>query len=590
VKKEKGTPKDAELRRRAEERLTGKKRETVHLPAEADAKRMVHELQVHQIELELQNEELIQAREELEKQLEKYADLYNFAPVGYFTLDEHGTILQGNLTGAKLLGIDRSRMTGRRFGSFLSDQSSTGFDAFLGKVCDGTAAETCEVALRGDRPRYLQIQGTAEESGEGKARQCRMAAMDITERKASEEILRRYELLSQHSRDIVLFIRRDDGKILEANVAATKAYGYSRDELLKLTINNLRASETLGLTAGQMAQADGQGILFETVHCRKDGSTFPVEVSSQGATIDGTRMLISVVRDITQRSQMERALRVETEQRQGAEKELQQAQKIEAVGMLAGGIAHDFNNILAAIIGFAELAKDETPEGSKARGHMERVFTAGIRGRDLVKQILTFSRQAEQEKRPLQLATLVKETLKLLRSSLPSTPSTVDIRTKLQSESGFVLADSTQMQQVIINLCTNAAYAMRGTGGKISIDLSGYNLSSPKDAPDPTMSPGPYVRLSVTDTGDGMSPDVLERIFDPFFTTKPQGERDGAWPVRCSRYRCEPRRRDYSVKPAGQGFVLYRLSSEAPGGRTSRLHGRGWRNSSGAREDTLYRR
>ncbi len=801
MKKKKGTPKEAGLRRRAEEKLVGKKREAVHLPAEEDARRMVHELQVHQIELELQNEELIQAREELEKQFEKYSDLYNFAPVGYFTLDEHGAILEANLTGAKLLGTNRSRMKGRRFGSFLSSEFHPAFDACLGAACDGTAAQACEVAVAGDRRRYLKIEITGVKSGESETRQCRMAAMDITrrvqaeealresearlklalassstgvwtwnvktndvfwsaecyeifgskefggtfesfarllhpedapgmmakigqvsmnqpmfraefrivrpdgvirwlansgqgyfdrtgtllrmvgtvqditerkraeeklraseerhrsyievtgtlgwttdrygevvedlptwrnftgqsaeeitgagwanalhpddveqtmrawntavatrsdyeveyrirrrdgmyrdflargvpvfnqdgtirewvgtciditERKASGQILHRYELLSQHSRDIVLFMRRDDGKILEANAAATDAYGYSRDELLKLTINDLRASDTLGLTDGQMAQADAQGILFEAVHRCKDRSTFPAEVSSRGATIDGTRMLISVVRDITERNLLDRALRrahdglelrvqertaelekayealrVETEQRQGVEGQLQQAQKIEAVGLLAGGIAHDFNNILAAILGFAELAQDDTPEGSPAKGHLEKVYTAGIRGRDLVKQILTFSRKAEQEKRPLQLATVVKETLQLLR---PVLPATIEIRTNLQSESGFVLADSIQMQQVILNLCTNAAHAMRRTAGLISIDLSDYRFSSSKDAPDPAMSPGLYVRLNVSDTGEGMSPDVLERVFDPFFTTKPRGEGTG---------------------------------------------------------------
>jgi PAS domain S-box-containing protein len=649
--------------------------ETGHLPAEEDARRMVHELQVHQIELELQNEELIKAREELEKELRRYSDLYDFAPVGYFTLDENGTILETNLTSARLLGIDRSHMKDRRFGSFLSAESRPGFDACLRKAFEGAAVETCEVALQGDRLRYLQIEGTTVEYGEGKTGQCRMAAMDvtgrkeaeerlrvseerhrsyievtgelgwttnrhgevvedlptwrnftgqsveeirgagwanalhpddveqtmnawnnavvtrkayeveyrirrhdgmyrdflargvpvsnhdgsirewvgtcidITERKASEEILRRYELLSQNSRDIVLLMRRDDGRIVEANIAATNAYSYSRAELLKLAINDLRASETLGMTNGQMAQADRRGILFETVHRRKDGSTFPVEVSSQGATIDGTRMLISVIRDTTQRSQMERALRlahdglelrvqertaelerayealrVETDQRQSAERDLRQAQKIEALGMLAGGIAHDFNNILAGVIGFAELAKDETPEGSLARSYMEKVFIAGIRGRDLVRQILTFSRQAEQEKRPLQLATVVEETLKLLR---PALPTTIDIQTNLQSESGFVLVDSTQIQQVVLNLCTNGAHAMRRTGGGISIDLSEYSFSFPADAPDPAMSPGPYVRLSVSDTGEGMSSDILERIFDPFFTTKPRGEGTG---------------------------------------------------------------
>ena len=351
-------------------------------------------------------------------------------------------------------------------------------------------------------------------------------------------------------------MRRDDGGILEANAAAIGAYGYRRDELLKLTVGDLRADGTRGLTAGQMARADAGGVLLETVHQRKDGSTFPVEVSSQGATIDKTRTLISVVRDITRRKRAEEAadqanrrlieaknvvdrvveertaelktayenLRVETEELHRVEARLRQAHKMEAVGTLAGGIAHDFNNILAAIIGFSEIAIDKAPEGSPFRRHMERVLGAGLRGRDLVKQILAFSRQTDQEKEPLKIAPVVKEALALIRASLPST---IEIRTNLQNSLGFILADRIQIQQIVMNLCTNAAHAMRDAGGAISVDLDGFNFSSARDAPDPTMSPGLYARLSVTDTGEGMSPDIIEHIFDPFFTTKAAGEGTG---------------------------------------------------------------
>jgi signal transduction histidine kinase len=258
---------------------------------------------------------------------------------------------------------------------------------------------------------------------------------------------------------------------------------------------------------------------------------------------------VAVGRDVTEQRRIERALKEtleelesrvqerttelqqaydklkeETEERSKVEQQLRQAQKMEAVGTLAGGIAHDFNNVLAAIIGFSQIALDRAPEGLPCRSHMERVLSAGIRGRDLVKQILAFSRKAEQEKQPLKLAAVVREALMLLRATLPST---IDIRTNLQNEAGFVLADPTQMQQVITNLCTNAAHAMKRRGGSISIDLAGFSFSSPGDAPHPTMSPRSYARLSVTDTGEGMPPETIEHIFDPFFTTKATGEGTG---------------------------------------------------------------
>ena len=166
--------------------------------------------------------------------------------------------------------------------------------------------------------------------------------------------------------------------------------------------------------------------------------------------------MVSVTQDITERRQME-------EKQRTLERQLREAQKMESVGTLAGGIAHDFNNILAAIIGFSEIAAEKLPSDSQAQRYLKRVIDAGIRGRDLVRQILTFSRRSEQEKKATHLGPIVAETAKLLRASLPST---ISIALNLERESGFVLADAAQMQQVIMNLCTNAAYAMRQTGGR----------------------------------------------------------------------------------------------------------------------------
>jgi two-component system cell cycle sensor histidine kinase/response regulator CckA len=208
------------------------------------------------------------------------------------------------------------------------------------------------------------------------------------------------------------------------------------------------------------------------------------------------------------------------------ERQLRQAQKMEAIGTLAGGIAHDFNNILAAIMGFTEMALRKVPEESPVRCDLEHIFKAGSRATDLVRQILTFSRPTELERKPMLVAPLVKETLKLLRSSLPTT---IEIRqdVAIPPGGGVVLGDASQVHQVLMNLCTNAAHAMRAKGGILSVGLSEVEVDSSFVSMYPRMGVGPYVCLTVSDTGHGMDAAVMERVFEPYFTTKEAGEGTG---------------------------------------------------------------
>jgi nitrogen-specific signal transduction histidine kinase len=193
---------------------------------------------------------------------------------------------------------------------------------------------------------------------------------------------------------------------------------------------------------------------------------------------------------------------------------------MEAIGTLAGGIAHDFNNILGAIIGYTEMALYEAPASSKNRNNMEEVLKAGHRAKDLVQQILAFSRQSEQERQPVLIHLIIKEALKLLRASLPST---IEIRQNIRTDLGAVLADPTQIHQVMMNLCTNAHHAMSEKGGMLGVTLSDVELDVKEVVAYPDLKPGSYLKLTVSDTGQGMDPNVIERIFDPYFTTKEKG-------------------------------------------------------------------
>ncbi|MEW6520028.1 MAG: response regulator [Thermodesulfobacteriota bacterium] len=204
------------------------------------------------------------------------------------------------------------------------------------------------------------------------------------------------------------------------------------------------------------------------------------------------------------------------------EEDLRQAAKMEAIGTLAGGIAHDFNNILTAIFGFTELARLDLLHPEKVEKNINAIYRSTLRAKELVKQILTFSRRSEQQKKPLQLSLLIKECLKLLRCTIPAT---IEIRQDISS-SGTALADPTQIHQIIMNLCTNAYHAMRQNGGVLTLALEDMEMNA-ENAGLAGIQPGPYIRLTVSDTGTGMPKESLSKIFEPYFTTKEIGEGTG---------------------------------------------------------------
>jgi len=192
---------------------------------------------------------------------------------------------------------------------------------------------------------------------------------------------------------------------------------------------------------------------------------------------------------------------------------------MEAIGTLAGGIAHDFNNILSAVLGFTEISLNSVDQGSKLHNNLHQVLIAARRAKNLVRQILTFSHQAKEERKPIQVKETVEETLELIRASLPAT---IEIYQDLQSDA-YILADSTQLHQVIMNLCSNAGYAMKEKGGVLSVGMLDKELPLEVTSVHPDLSSGPHVLITVKDTGHGMTAEIMERIYDPFFTTKGKG-------------------------------------------------------------------
>jgi PAS domain S-box-containing protein len=343
-----------------------------------------------------------------------------------------------------------------------------------------------------------------------------------------------------------------NGEITDANARFLEMVGYDREDLAAGQINwgRMTPPEYRHLDEDSVAELKATGVNkkpFEKEYIRKDGTRIPIIVAS--AMLDETRFNgVAFVLDLTDRKRMEEELRrsrddleimvqertadlaranqelqEEMAQRQKAEKQLRQAQKMEAIGTLTGGIAHDFNNILGAIVINSEMALLDLPGGSDVRANLDLILKSGLRGKDLVEQMLLFSRKSEKKQEVLTLTPLIKETFKLLRSTLPTT---IQIKLHLETESDGVYADPSQIQQVIMNLCMNAAYAMHGTTGSIDVSLQWITFGS-TDLPEADMQPGDYLVLSVKDTGSGMDEEVKKRIFEPFFTTKPVGEGTG---------------------------------------------------------------
>jgi signal transduction histidine kinase/ActR/RegA family two-component response regulator len=225
-----------------------------------------------------------------------------------------------------------------------------------------------------------------------------------------------------------------------------------------------------------------------------------------------------------QNSILEKKIEERTKALANSERQLQQVMKLQAIGTLAGGIAHDFNNILFPIVGYTELTMDDVPKDSQARQNLKEILKATNRAKELVQQILTFSRQSSQERKPLKVQYLIKEVFKLLRATIPSS---IQIECDIDDTCGSIKGDPTQIHQVIMNLCTNAYHAMQETGGKLEVSLKEIHISYEQSIERVGMKVGKHIELQVKDSGHGMEPQVMERIFEPYYTTKAQGKGTG---------------------------------------------------------------
>ena len=344
---------------------------------------------------------------------------------------------------------------------------------------------------------------------------------DISERKQTESALResedRFRSLSDATLEGIMI--HDQGMILDVNMAFVRLFGYEQpEEFIGRNGTDFLLTPESQARIRQRIEKQETGPT-EVIGVRKDGTMFEGETNSQQIKYRGHDVRIVSCRDITERMCAEKEKAI-------LQNQLLQAQKMEAIGTLAGGIAHDFNNILGGIMGYTELTlMRHLPPDHPATGYLQEILRASTRAKDLVAQIMAFSRQTEQMMRPLEIGPIIKESLKLLRASLPPT---IEIHQHIDTEVGVIQADPTQIHQIILNLCTNAYHAMREKGGIIEVSLSKIVFGAEETPPHTDLKQCvEYQVLTVSDTGHGIEQAIIDRIFDPFFTTKKIGEGTG---------------------------------------------------------------
>ncbi|NOX34856.1 MAG: PAS domain S-box protein [Deltaproteobacteria bacterium] len=498
-------------------------------------------------DLEISRKELNHALSILKEKERDQRIIFDNSPLGIIRFDLNGEIKEFNDKFVELMGSKKEQLIGFN----TARDSSPGMRKAIHKALNGEVAvfEDEYTSFTGGRTLALRVVFNPVDPGASPT-QVIASVEDITQRKKAEQQLKRSHielenLVREKTSELVreiedrksahaalkkseekyrsileniedsYFELNHKGNLMFFNSSLSVLLGYSDDELKGLNYREIAVKDDVEKLFNVFHRVYMTGQTSQLIHC-----TF--------ITKDNIRKNVGIITSLMRGKNGEpigfQGLARDMTKQLMMENRMQQTRKMEAIGNLAGGVAHDFNNILGGIIGYTQLIKKHTPEASKVLPYVEQVLKASERAKGLVNQILLFSRKTESEKIPSDMGLIAKEVIKLLRASIPTT---IEIKHSFKQGLSPIMADQTQIHQVFMNLCSNAAHAMEKSGGCLELKLSDIVVTKKTENWFEELLPGEYIKLSVSDTGHGMDRQIIEKIFDPYFTTKKIGAGTG---------------------------------------------------------------
>ncbi len=520
------------------------------IPPDVAMDALTHELNVHHIELELQNDELRSAQVDLETSRSRYFALFELAPVGYCTLDSHGRIAEANNQLAKLLGVPQTELLGKPLTAFIdaADQDAYYLRAKVAARLEPVGLELR--MLRREQPAFWAWLDSRTVADGEDGRVELLAINDIDALKHAEAVLERrvaertseLERAQQAQRDEIARRKASELQLAQSesqlraildgaaagivatdqtgtlklfNRAAEGIFGWKAEEVIGQDVSLLLAHEARAAHLAGVARYIETGERKDDPAprraraARKDGTTFPIEVSVSEVKTEASVGFTGIIRDLTQRQLLEEQLR--------------QAQKMEAIARLASGISHDFNNLLMGIIGCTHAVRDLLPANHIALGPLDEIKGAAQHGATLTRQLLSYGRQQSRQFEPMPVNDTVRTIASLLKKVLGED---IQLEVELCAAPAVILGDPVALEQVLMNLAINARDAMKD-GGRLRLATREVVRATVTHTRSGPLAPGSYVELVVEDSGTGMAPEALEHLFEPFFTTKPPGEGTG---------------------------------------------------------------